>query len=303
LIGNDKESFTIPIQLAKNSLSIASRALIDTGANGLAFINHHLALLLLKHFQTTLVELNDPLRVKGFDGSEAKPIRHVLIVHLLIDGRPRMDVPFLVTDLGKHDVILGRKWLAENRVLPDCHQRRLIWPEERSLKEELVSKHFMTIPRSILKKPRRDGAHQEDAQRRDELMEKEDSTRVRFIPKESTPQQVPTTHGRTYERSQEAALLRMNRTLREAREEPKREEARRPKGLPRDHKAIAKRAAELDIALISAVGFARHTRQREVELCMTTLHEINKRLEELHIPVSSKDPEVEEIKKQLPSQY
>jgi hypothetical protein len=86
LIGNDKESFTIHIRLAKNSLSIASRALIDTGANGLAFINRHLALLLLKHFQTTLVELNGPLRVKGFDGSEAKPIQHVLIVHLLIDG-------------------------------------------------------------------------------------------------------------------------------------------------------------------------------------------------------------------------
>ena len=104
----------MPIRLAKNSLLIASKALIDTGANGLAFIDTHFAELLAKHFQTIMTNLDDPLKVRGFNGKEAPPIRRILILHLLVDGRQRMDLPFLVTDLGKHEVILGKKWLAEN---------------------------------------------------------------------------------------------------------------------------------------------------------------------------------------------
>jgi hypothetical protein len=126
LLDNKKESFTIPICLAKNSLSITSRALIDTGANRLAFINQYLARLLVQHFQTTLVTLDDPLQVKGFNGSEAEPIKHALVIHLLVDRRQRIDMPFLVTGLGKHEVILRSQWLAENQILPNYYRRQLI---------------------------------------------------------------------------------------------------------------------------------------------------------------------------------
>jgi hypothetical protein len=260
-------------------------------------------MLLLKHFQTTLIELDDPLRVKGFDGSEAKPIQHVLVVHLLVDGRQRFDVPFLVTDLGKHEVILGRKWLAENHVLPDCHNQRLLWPEERSLKEELVSKHFLNVPRKILRRPRSNDAHQEDANRRDALMGKEDSCRVRFKEEpEIIP--VPVTYGRSYDKSHEASILRMERELRMAASDLEEEVVvPLPRRQYRDHRAIAKRAADCDIALIGAVGFARHTRKKQVELCMTSLHEIDKRIEDLKGPEVPEDPELEDIKKQLPKQY
>ncbi|EED12558.1 hypothetical protein TSTA_005880 [Talaromyces stipitatus ATCC 10500] len=56
-------------------------------------------------------------------------------------------------------------------------------------------------------------------------------------------------------------------------------------------------------ALIGAVGFARHTRRKEVEVCMTSLHEIDKRIDELKGPDSPDHPEIEEIRKQLPKQY
>ena len=301
LLGNDKESFTISIRLAKNSLSIASRALIDTGANGLAFIDAHLAGLLTKNFQTSLVALNDPLRVRGFNGTEAQPIRQALALHLLVDGRQCMDMPFLVTDLGKHEVILGKKWLAENRVLPDCYRQRLIWPRERSLKEELVSKHFMGVPRSILKKPSTSRTHQEDVARRDRLWTKEEASSDQPCTKQPT---LPTTYGCTYKRSLEASLACMNRALNGADKGPS--EPERKPCLPRprrDWRSNAKRAAELDIAFIGAVGFSRHTRQRGMELCTTSLHEIDKRIEELENPGGLEDPEIDEIKKQLPERY
>ena len=98
----------------------------------------------------------------------------------------------------------------------------------------------------------------------------------------------------------------MDRELRKARVrflEP--EQEKEPVSPPpkRDWRKNAKKATELDIALIGAVGFSRHTRQRGVELCMTSLHEIDKRIEELKGPVGLDDLEIEEIKEQLPECY
>jgi len=98
----------------------------------------------------------------------------------------------------------------------------------------------------------------------------------------------------------------MDRELRKARVrflEP--EQEKEPVSPPpkRDWRKNAKKATELDIALIGAIEFSRHTCQRGVELCMTSLHKINKRIEELKGPVDSDNPEIEEIKEQLLERY
>ena len=36
----------------------------------------------------------------------------------------------LIVKLDKHDLIFGRKWAAEARVLIDCYNRKLIWPDD-----------------------------------------------------------------------------------------------------------------------------------------------------------------------------
>lgn len=79
--------------------------------------------------------------------------------------------------------------------------------------------------------------------------------------------------------------------------EPEWEEELTSPSPKRDWRKNAKKAAELDIAIIGAVGFSRHTHQWGVELCMTSLHEISKRIEELNNPADYEDPEIEEIKK------
>jgi hypothetical protein len=35
-----------------------------------------------------------------------------LVVHLTVDGRRQENIPFIILDLGQHDVILGLKWMA-----------------------------------------------------------------------------------------------------------------------------------------------------------------------------------------------
>jgi hypothetical protein len=46
LLGKDSDSFTIPVKIIQNRCSIAISALMDTGANGFAFINTNLAALI-----------------------------------------------------------------------------------------------------------------------------------------------------------------------------------------------------------------------------------------------------------------
>jgi hypothetical protein len=53
-------------------------------------------------------------------------------------------------ELGKHDVILGRMWLAKHGVLIDCRHHWLLWPEEVSLKDELLLKQDLFISKLIL---------------------------------------------------------------------------------------------------------------------------------------------------------
>jgi transcriptional regulator GlxA family with amidase domain len=58
----------------------------------------------------------------------------------------------LVEDLRKHDLILGRMWLAQHDMLLDCRRRRMIWPHEPTFKE-VYNQVSLPTPITILKKP------------------------------------------------------------------------------------------------------------------------------------------------------
>jgi hypothetical protein len=46
LLGKDSDSFTIPVKIIQNRYLIVISALMDTGANGFAFINTNLVALI-----------------------------------------------------------------------------------------------------------------------------------------------------------------------------------------------------------------------------------------------------------------
>ena len=56
--------------------------------------------------------LEKPVPVKGYNRQIGKPITTILQIHLQVDRQQQYNVPFLVTDLGHHDVFLSWKWLA-----------------------------------------------------------------------------------------------------------------------------------------------------------------------------------------------
>jgi hypothetical protein len=178
-----------------------------------------LAEKLAQHFQTHVIPLGQPCAVKGYNSKTAILITHLIRLTLKIQGQIQQNLPFLIMELGKHDVILGQMWLAKHGVLIDCRYHQLLWPEEVSLKDELLSKQDLFIPKSILSRSKEVyPEHQEDTDRRDGLLD-QDIRREQGDPEkavqrvDSIPRQTPTRYGRTYRQQQSGNLVEMNRQL------------------------------------------------------------------------------------------
>jgi predicted aspartyl protease len=109
LLGNESDSFTLNTKIIQNGYSLAVKALIDTGANGFAFIDTRLATLIAKFFDLRTVPLEVECTVQGYDGKTETLITHAILLNLLVDGRRQLKLPPLIVNLGRHDIILGRK--------------------------------------------------------------------------------------------------------------------------------------------------------------------------------------------------
>jgi predicted aspartyl protease len=107
LVGKENESFRIGTKIVHNGLAITTKALIDTGANGFAFIDTRFAILIGRHFGLNTIRLETPCAVRGFDNRNESSVTHAIALNLLIDGRRQLNVPMLIVDLGKHDIIFG----------------------------------------------------------------------------------------------------------------------------------------------------------------------------------------------------
>ena len=61
-------------------------------------------------------QLAKPKEVKAFNGQRAYRITHRVYPYITIDGYSELTAPFLITDLGAHDIILGYPWIKRYRV-------------------------------------------------------------------------------------------------------------------------------------------------------------------------------------------
>jgi len=119
------DSFTFLYTISSNKLRIKTRTLINTRANGYAFINTEFAALATRFLNTKTQQLLILCNIRGFDSKIAQLITDYIELTLLIDRR-QIKVLMLVIRLRGQDMILGRKWATEIGVLIDCKNRQLI---------------------------------------------------------------------------------------------------------------------------------------------------------------------------------
>ena len=79
--------FTIPCTVSKNRYRVPLTALVDSRANGFAFMNTACAIDITKFFNLKTQPLIRPITARGFDGRQGKPVTHFLTLHLSLDGQ------------------------------------------------------------------------------------------------------------------------------------------------------------------------------------------------------------------------
>ena len=285
------DHLTLPCTLSKNRNGVELHTLADSGANGLAFLNTHVAHDLAAFCNTSLEPLPCPIRVKGYEGKIQTAVVQFLRLHLKIDGRKIWNLPFLVLDLGSQDCILGRHWLDRFNVSLSARYRRLEWPAEfppsYSIQIERIVKR-----KDIVKHPINPG-HQADADARDRAMATEDALHtLGFL--NSDPPGLLRLYGRgrqTYETSLRARIRTMEDELHIS-----------PSYVPPPPKPKKQRlqphsitSYAVDVNLISAAAFHFNLRRPQNELFSTSLYEIDRLIEDKET--------AEELEQKLPEAY
>jgi transposase InsO family protein len=168
--------FTIPCTLSKNGYGIKIDALSDTGANGFCFLDSSCAYDIARFLNLKIQRLPTPIPVKGYNGQTGPAITHVLRLHLTVDGRKQYNLPFLILDLGSHDMILGRIWFEYFKIFINVRQRKLIWPKalppSSSVIKEILVERKALAPQPISLD------HQQDMETRDKAFELDDRRRT-----------------------------------------------------------------------------------------------------------------------------
>ena len=108
-----RQGFHVDSQLAYNGLSFPMTTLADTGANGYLFMNTKKAIELARFYNIHTEQLKQPAKTKGFCRSEGPQITHTIKMHFIVGGRQFLDQPFLILNLGQHDVIIGQQWFKQ----------------------------------------------------------------------------------------------------------------------------------------------------------------------------------------------
>jgi len=104
-----KKSCTIPYTLFRNRYQVLTSTLANSKVNAFALIDTQCAVKLANFLNAPIKELPKLIPIRGYNGRIGLPITTILRIYLCIDGRRQYNAPFLITDLGSHDIILGRK--------------------------------------------------------------------------------------------------------------------------------------------------------------------------------------------------
>ena len=91
---------------------------MDTCAKGGNFIHYKTARRICEAENLKLKTLRKAIQIEGFNGQKAPAITHKLSVSLQIGKHHQPECNFLVTDLGKNDMIIGNKWMTDHGAIP-----------------------------------------------------------------------------------------------------------------------------------------------------------------------------------------
>jgi len=140
---------TVDCTLRQASLCLSSKALIDTGASGKAYISQSYA----RRHGLRMDLLDHPIDVYGFDGAKSVTgkIQYTTTVELSHVDHVEL-ITMYVTTIGSHPIILGLPWMREHCVIPNWKNECLKFTAEhcrtKCLNHKLLARRARRTPRS-----------------------------------------------------------------------------------------------------------------------------------------------------------
>jgi hypothetical protein len=285
------KAFTMDCTITTNGYGTPTAALIDSGANGFSFINTLLAYDIAKFHGLKVSKLPRPIRVKGYDNKVATSATRYIRFGLLLDHRKFVNMPFVILDIGNHDVILGKTFFEYYNTKLDVKGRKLLWPPTllpsmSVLRPRIIARELL-LPQDISDATKQQ--YQTDIERRDKLLAQEDG-----MLKTTICDFTAATANTTFTVPNTAAT---KATVRNA--VPQTAYVRKQwTGIPNTALATA---TPIDIAVIGAVGMHFNLKRPENEGFYTSLYEIDRQLDDFeHTTSTSTD---QDLPDRVPSQY
>ena len=222
LIGG--RQFLVNIELGRNGAFIKSIAHIDGGANIFGAIRTSIALRIRNLFGVSFLTLPKPIVPTGYNGNSGSPITKVVLLTLTINKR-RINFPFLITDLGSTDVLIGRKFLEHYDLKQSYAKGKnlLEWPLDMPPQKLYFDRRLQMLLPPSTPTPL-DAQHQADVARRDQLFDGEEANppigqigsldqAVRTAPTTPAPTTSRSLRPPTFVRELKRGLQNMNKLL------------------------------------------------------------------------------------------
>src|SRR2546430_14562330 len=185
--------FRVPGRISKNQIALRTTALADTGANGHIFCNTAKAHEAINYCGAKTTRLPNAIPVTDYAGRPGKRITHGITMNLELDGVMYPNIFMLVTDCGKHDLLIGFHFFARYQILLDPANKKLI----QRVQDTPSFARTITVQPPKAEDPQARKEYQEDAGRRDALFQTQEQPRPRRIlaRRDKTPTPMPMQSG------------------------------------------------------------------------------------------------------------
>ena len=104
----EEPSLTFNCQLAANELALNVTALLNTDAEGEAFIHKRHLDFVIKRFQLYVRTAQRPVPLAGYNNQNSEVIFRAFTANLVIERRQIL-THFLFCNTGRHDILIERK--------------------------------------------------------------------------------------------------------------------------------------------------------------------------------------------------
>ena len=101
----------VSVTLWTGTKTLKAKALVNTGANGYAFVNPRFTSVVCDALKIETIPLLRPKPLKAFNDRQVASVTHKILPGMEVAGHRESNASLFIADIGRHDIILGLPWI------------------------------------------------------------------------------------------------------------------------------------------------------------------------------------------------